>query len=159
MFWIAIALAAAAAASGAKAGKERKISANFQQRVAQNRSVRARNQARKEFRAARAAVLTGAVNSGADILSSGNQGIQNSLKSQIQENIQFSLQEEDLGRQANKAAEDAAKFGFLAQALGQGASIAAGGMGQAKAASTTQATPAISNTNLNPSPFIFTGNK
>jgi len=142
MAWVAVAMV------GASAAKKQKKAGKVEQQAVQLQNKRARLTALKEYRAARAQVITGVISSGASIESSGAQGIKGSLQSQLKENIEYSVEQEELGAQSNQAKEQAAKMGFISQAFGLGANIAS-------SASTLRktTTPSTSSTTTNTSPF------
>jgi hypothetical protein len=130
--------------SGLKSSSKAKKAGRVEQQVVRLQNAKARQAALTQYRMARSAVLSGAVASGADIGSSGYQGIKGSLQSQVQEEVSFSLEQEALGAQANKYKESASKYASLGQAFSLGAGIA-------KGASDLKA----QNPNVNTSPFRF----
>lgn len=159
MAWVAVGLTAASVISGLLGTKKKKKAAKIEQQAVRLQNMKARTQAIKEYRLARAQVLTGITSSGADLASSAYQGIKGSLQSQLQENASFSLGQEALGNQVNKSNEQAAKYGFISSALASGANIA-GGFSSLKAQNTAgTVTPSTSNPNMNPSPFQLNSNK
>jgi hypothetical protein len=159
MFW-AIALAVASAAASKKSANKQKKAARIQQHAVALQNRRARLDAVKQYREARAAVLSGITNAGG-AESSAAKGIQGSLTSQIAENLSFSKEQELLGTQANVQLQKANKYAFIASALSMGSSIAGstpsggGSSGGSTTGGAIPVPPVTINQGTNISPFIM----
>jgi hypothetical protein len=150
MAWVAVGLSAASAISGLFGAKKQKKAAKTEQQAVRLQNARARQESIRQYRAARSAVLSGVIASGGDTRSSGYQGVKGSLQTQLQENASYSLQQDQLGQEANKYKEQSANYATIGQAFAVGANIATG-------ASTLKQQPAPPTTTqtINSSPFRF----
>lgn len=123
---IGLVIAGLSALSSFKSAKKQRKAAKTQALAVAAQNAKARQEAIKQYRAARSAVLSGAVASGADIRSSGYQGIKGSLQTQLQEEASYSIEQELFGAEVNKYQQQASKYATIGQAFAMGANIAQG---------------------------------
>lgn len=150
--FISAVLAGVSLVSGVLGKKKEKKAGRIRQQAQRLQNERARLLSMRQFRQTRANILAGGVASGAELGSSGIQGVLGSTTTQQKGALEFAQQQSDLGEAVASNLEKASKFATLSSAFAAGANIATqvkelredgGGGGSG------------SSSNVNSSPFRF----
>jgi hypothetical protein len=148
-------LGAISIASSLFGKKKEKKAAKIQRQAVAAENRKARLETVKQYRTARAAVISGAVARGAQD-SSAQYGVTSSLGSQVQEELMFSMEQESRGQAANKNLEKANRYAFMADVFSAGANLSGSLPGGGKtnvASGSVGSPPPPPSPTVNSSPF------